>query len=200
MNGYVGTADRTISSLYATESWNGGVGLTDPDGTTLELKNDSEYESRPLIRFGAIGIPAGATVASATLTITFTNWLETSPVVTGYYLATPWNGTAKAAGLNWKNRDTGATWAVPGARGVGSDLIAGKTFSIKGFQSIGRQVKTVDLDPLVVQGWIDKPATNQGLVLTLNTQTPNGTSGVMEAYPSEAANSSFRPILTITYK
>jgi Putative binding domain, N-terminal/Viral BACON domain len=196
VSGYTGGVDRTISSMYASENWNGGIGVTDPAGNTLELKNDAEYEAHPLIRFGGISIPANATVVSATLTITFDTWIDTSPTVTGYYLAAPWNATAKASGLNWKNRDTGAVWAVPGTGG--SDLVAGKAFTFTGFQSSGRQAKTVQLDPAVVQDWIQKPATNQGIVLMLSKQ--NGGNGIVNAYSAESANATLRPVLTITYK
>ncbi len=153
LDGYAGAVDRTISSMYAFETWNGGIGVTDPEGTnSFELKNDSEYEARPLVKFSGLTLPAGATITSATLTIHFSSWLETSPVVSGYYLSTPWDGAAKEKALNWKYRASSLEWATAGGGEFGSDLVANKSFSFDALKGSGDQARTVTLDPAVVQG------------------------------------------------
>jgi hypothetical protein len=198
VSGYTGTLDRNISTMYIGYSWNNGIGVTDPNGTTIFIKNDTEFEARGLIRFTGLNVPAGATVISATLTITFANWwIDTPPVLTGYYLNTPWNGTAAQAGLNWKNRDTSTLWAVPGAKGMGSDLVANQSFTFAPIPLNGDMTQTVTLDPAVVQNWINNPASNQGVLLGLNSPTALGR---IQAYPSEATKITNRPMLTITYR
>jgi hypothetical protein len=195
-NGYTGSGDRNISSLYANQSWNGGIGVTDVAGSQLlELKNDSDYESRALLRFTGISIPAGTQVVSATLTITLVSWLSVSPSITGYYMLEPWNGTSTSA-LNWKYYTTTNLWNKSGAYGIGTDVAAGKTFVISGITGNGTQVLTGSLDPATVQSWINTPATNQGVLLTIPLQP---TTGYMNLYRS-GASQNLRPELIIHYE
>src|SRR4029078_4058371 len=103
-----------------------------------------------------------------------------------------WVGTSPP--LGWTNRDTSLTWATPGATGSGSDVLAAPTFTIGGFSGTGLEPKTVALDSSVVQGWVDNPATNQGILLTNDT-----VNAVTRIHSSEDSNASWRPTLTVTY-
>jgi hypothetical protein len=191
VNGYRGTQDRSISNIYA--QWNGGEGITDVEGHTVYMEDDGTFQSRGLIRFGGINLPPGAVVLSATVTMRFTNWRQNVPPLTGYYIRAAWNG-ATTKTVSWKRRDTGLLWAAGGASAMGSDLLAGKSFTITGLTAAGDQTKTFALDPAVVQGWIANPASNQGILLV------PGPNSRVTAYPSEAGNAALRPILTITYR
>jgi hypothetical protein len=195
-NGYTGAGERDISSLYANQSWNGGVGVTDVAGSQqLELKNDSGYEARALLRFTGISIPAGTKVVSATLTITLVSWLSPSPSITGYYLLEPWDGTSTST-VNWKYYNTTKMWQISGAYGNGTDVAAGKTFTIGGITGNGTQVLSATLDPATVQSWINTPATDQGVLLTIPLQP---VTGYMNVY-SSGASQNLRPVLTINYQ
>src|SRR5262249_12488576 len=58
----------------------------------------------------------------------------------------------------------------------------------------GTQTVTVALDTAVVQGWIDNPAANQGVLLVNET-----TGAVVRVNASEFATASLRPKLSVSY-
>jgi hypothetical protein len=154
----------------------------------------SPYESRELIRFGSLSLPAGATVLSAKLALTLTNWQANAGALTGYYILAPWNA-ASSSTVTWTSRDRGVPWAAAGASGVGTDILAGNSFQISGLTSNGDQTVTVDLDPAVVQNWVRNPAANQGVILT------NPVPGwVVTGYSSRSPRVTLRPVLAITYQ
>jgi glucose/arabinose dehydrogenase len=196
LNGYAGTTDVSISNQYA--QYNGGNGLTnftDPQMGLWQLSGSSGYSVENLIRFSNLGVPAGSTVSGASLTLRVDTWAANA-VIRGYYVAAPWSATPGPNGtqLGWLHRGTGQDWAAPGARGQGTDVLAGKSFAISGIQAIGGQNITVQLDPAVVQGWIDNPSSNQGLLLVNET-----TGAVVRLNTSEHGTATFRPKLSVTY-
>src|SRR5206468_8510963 len=70
VNGYAGTTDVNISTQYA--QYTGGNGTTTLNGTQMgvyQTTGTGSYTTESLIRFSALGIPAGATVSGATLTL-----------------------------------------------------------------------------------------------------------------------------------
>ena len=195
-NGYKGEVEKNISSLYANESWNGGIGVTDAGGSQyLELKNDSEYEARALLRFTGISIPSGKKVASASLALTLVNWVAPAPAITGYYVLEPWDGTS-ASTVNWKYYSPASMWNLSGAYGIGTDVSMTKPVVISGITDAGKQVVQAVLDPATVQSWIDNPAMNQGVLLTIPLQPANGWMNVY----SSGASQNLRPLLTINYR
>src|SRR5262249_9383131 len=141
------------------------------------------------------GIPAGATVSSATLTLSVDTWTA-NPTIRGYYLLAPWNGTPAMgnSALGWIHRGTGQDWASPGALGQGTDVVAGKSFVLANIRAVGTQTITVGLDPAVVQGWVGNPLANQGILLVNET-----TGAVVRVNASENATAAFRPKLSVTY-
>ncbi|HEX2669999.1 MAG TPA: DNRLRE domain-containing protein, partial [Polyangiaceae bacterium] len=188
--GYTGADDVTISNQ------SGGNGATDRSATqvlTWKKTGSDAYEISALIRFNNLALPAGSQVTAAQLTLTFENWW-TGFTLRGYYLKNAWNAAASAP-LGWLNRDTGLTWATPGAKGSGTDLVSGKSFSNATWVGNGDEVKTFDLDPAVVQGWLDNPATNQGVLLVNNESDDK----YLRIYSSEDSVVSRRPRLSISY-
>jgi hypothetical protein len=188
-NGYVGTKDVQITNQSAAN------GVTTRTGTDILLYRNTgtgPYESQGLLRFDAISLPAGSTVTGATLRLTFENWV-TGFTLRGYYLNASWN-PSEGSGLGWLDRFTGTAWATPGARGMGTDLVANKTFTISGLATGSDVVHTVSLDAAVVQGWINNPATNHGILLFNETADK-----VTRVYTSDHAQVSRRPLLTINY-
>jgi hypothetical protein len=192
--GYTNEVDVSISTEYAAFTDGNGTTFSDSDGggECFAWRLD-DYETRALIRFDRLNLP-GAKVASATLELTFDNY-DTGFGYTGYYLQAAWNPLANGeSGLGWLRRDTGLDWSVPGAGGLGSDLVAGKTFSLSGFQGTGHDVESVALDPAVVQSWVSDLAANQGVLLDITV------SNVMpRIFGAGASDPSYRPQLTVVY-
>jgi glucose/arabinose dehydrogenase len=196
VNGYTGTTDVNISTQYT--QYTGGNGNTTFNGTQLgvyQTTGTGSYIMESLIRFGNLGVPTNATVSSATLTL----WVETwtpGAILLGYYLAAPWSGTpgTNETQVGWLHRGTGQDWGTPGALGQGTDVVAGKSFVISGHPGNGGRLMTINLDPAVVQSWINNPSADQGVLLV------NETPGVIvRVNASENATVSTRPKLTINF-
>jgi hypothetical protein len=174
------------------------LGSSSVNSPTLDLRNttnvaSSGFESRSLIRFSGISIPAGTTLTAASLKVTFVNW-NTPGTLNGYYLETPWN-PASTSTLNWAMRAAGLKWSSPGASGNGTDRLASPSFTVAGFVISGSDAITIPLDLGVVQGWLSSPSTNQGVLLV------NPTVGwTVSANSSEAASANLRPLLTLYYQ
>lgn len=69
--------------------------------------------------------------------------------------------------LGWRYRQDGVQWSVLGAMGEGTDLIADVNFVMPSTGSISETEGpvSVELDPSIVQMWIDNPAKNHGFKL-----------------------------------
>src|SRR5262249_22312127 len=108
----------------------------------------------------------------------------------------PWSGTpgTNESQLGWIHRGTGQDWASPGALGQGTDVVAGKSFVLSGITGTGAQTLTVNLDPAVVQSWIDNPGADQGILLV--NETPGA---VVRVTASDNPTIASRPKLSITY-
>jgi hypothetical protein len=193
VNGYTGTTDASISTQYA--QYTSGNGTTTLNGGQLDVYQTTgtgSYTMESLIRFSNLGIPAGATVSGATLTLNLYTWTA-NPTIRGYYVAAPWNG-ATGSNLGWLHRGTGQDWVSPGALGQGTDVIAGKSFVLSGITASGNQTITVTLDPSVVQNWVNNPSADQGILLV--NETPGA---IVQVGASENATVTSRPRLSVTY-
>lgn len=197
-NGYSGASAADISTLGGG-SWNLNQGTTftdDADWCIGDMPARS-YSISPLLRFDNLGIPSNATVVSATLQLTFVDvWDGPGQKVVGHYLNVPW-ATSQGyggAGVGWNYRDTGLAWSVAGARGEGTDVVAGKSFEFVGIAVGSRQQLTTTLDAQVVQGWIANSDANYGIVLTVDLLDHH--VGFRQPQNSHVED---RPVLTITY-
>lgn len=123
-------------------------------------------DRRMLLRIDLSALPAGAQVVEATFhlwTGTSTNDLSTQ-TFSAYQMLEAWNeGTQDgAAGFaNWNERKSGTAWTVAGA-GVGSrdDVVMGS------FVPAALDTEyLVSLQPELIQGWVDDPASNFGIVI-----------------------------------
>ncbi len=196
VNGYAGTTDADISTQYA--QYTGGNGTTTFNGSQLgvyQTTGSGSYTTEGLIRFGSLGIPANATVTGARLTLTVDTW-SANPTVRGYYILAPWSGTpgTSARQLGWLHRGTGQDWATPGALGQGTDVVAAQSFVLPGIRAVGPQTITIDLDPAVVQSWVNNPNADQGILLV--NETPGA---IVRVNASENPTVATRPKLSVTY-
>src|SRR5262249_56124928 len=85
-------------------------------------------------------------------------------------------------------------WAAAGAVGQGGDVAAGNSFVLPGITATGTQSITINLDPAVVQSWVNNPSADQGILLV--NETPGA---VVRVNASENATVSVRPKLSISY-
>src|SRR5262249_21685603 len=131
VNGYTGTTDADFSNQY------GG------DGAPHNHRNPAGVDPTPgpggPTNEGPIPPPhprhtnhatTDATVTSASLTLTV-DFGTTPSTIRGYYLLAPWS-TAPGTDLGWLHTGAGADWNTPGARGQGTDVIAGNTVVLPG--------------------------------------------------------------------
>src|SRR5262249_36054119 len=121
VNGYTGTNDVSITNQNA--QFTEGNGLTDFTSGQMglyQLAGSGAFTVEDLIRFSALGIPTGATVSSAKLTLSVEDWSGT-PTIRGYYVLAPWSATpgANSRQLGWLHRGTGQDWNTSGALGQG---------------------------------------------------------------------------------
>src|SRR5262249_27875630 len=142
-----------------------------------------------------LGIPANATVSGATLTLNLYTWTA-NPTIRGYYVLAPWSGTpgSNDSQVGWLHRGTGQDWATPGALGQGTDVVAGRSFVLSGIRAVGSQTISVNLDPAVVQSWVNNPNADQGILLV--NETPGA---IVQVGASENATVASRPKLSVTY-
>lgn len=190
VNGYAGTQDGTISTQRLDMSK--GNGLTffdDPEVLVTKLAN---YEKRALIRFDGLTLPAGATLESAELELWFENF-NGDQKVKGVYMLAEWNPGAKGhTGLGWLHRDIGIKWSEPGTGAA--DWVPGKSFELRGFKDGYEVENTVALDLELVRGWIEKPATNLGVMLiALDSNKP------LRMQTSKNPKVNLRPLLRLQY-
>lgn len=196
VSGYTGTSDVNISTQYA--QYTGGNGTTTFDGTQLgvyQTTGSNSYSIESLIRFSDLGIPTNASVSAATLTLYVDTWTS-KPTVRGYYVLAPWSSTpgSNATQVGWLHRGTGQDWAVPGARGLATDVVANPNFVLSGIKGNGGQYVTINLEPAVVQTWVNNPNANQGVLLVNETA-----GGIVRFNASEHGTTATRPKLSVTY-
>lgn len=186
IGGYTGTIDGQITDR------GGGNGTKDFSSTNARITKHTKpaYESEALVRFTNLSLPPGAVVTSATLTLTFRD-SAAGHILRGYYLRSTWN----AAFVGWLTRDSGLNWNTPGAKGLGTDISSTQAFVDTSWAGTGIVTKTYPLDAAIVQGWIDDPSTNLGVIL-FNNEVANR---MLRVLTSETETIAYRPMLTIGY-
>ncbi|MBI4907523.1 MAG: hypothetical protein HY820_28110 [Acidobacteria bacterium] len=187
---YAGAKDFAINTQYS--QYNGGNGVRwtgDPQLGCYTTTGSGAYTVRYLLKFGAVNIPAGSVVTSATLTLAVESWNPGSGSLTGYYLKNSWDPASSR--LGWIHRNATQDWAGGGASVAGTDTVSGKTFTLPPLRPVGVQTFTIPLDRAQVQSWVDAPATNQGIMLV------NNTPGEIVRILSTTGTQRYRPKLTI---
>jgi hypothetical protein len=173
--------------------------LANPDfnyGGSIEFNCDSNTLITGLVRFDLDSIPPGATVLSATLEL----WTGTDPLSDGtielHRVLEDWregNQDGATGDSSWNQRQPGVDWDVAGAYPPLSST-AGIEASLA--TSAADTPYSFALSPALVQGWVDAPASNNGLACIVSS----GVDADSDFKSSESAFHERRPQLTIVYQ
>ncbi|MDA1315272.1 MAG: DNRLRE domain-containing protein [Acidobacteria bacterium] len=181
VDSYAGAGDTYLAEGAATTNFG--------SSTTLLVDGDDGLgvDLAPLLRFDISNIPAGSIVQSATVNLeTFD---PTTSVYSLYELKTAWS----ELGATWNESSSGVAWQVAGAQGTndrGTAVLG--TFSAPG---TGNILVALNVDGVAaVQGWVDSPGSNHGIIIVDSTASNGG-----DIRSSEYGTASLRPKLTIVY-
>ena len=178
--------NQVVDAAVRGGSW----GNTNFDGQALftRASSDAEYARRALLKFDTENtIPAGATIRSATLTLTISFSNALTRTLRAYRIGSSWDEDA----TTWWVRRSGQPWSS-----AGGDL-AGIYASASAGTSVGSKV-TFDVTTLVqetVSGAFGSRYTRVALV----DDGDSSSGSYKEFYPSETGDSAARPRLTVTY-
>lgn len=156
-------------------------------GLALGIWGDASPTTNGLLRFDLSALPPGTPVTAVELHVaTNVDSLE-SGMMQFYAVLESW----QEATVTWNERTTGVAWTNAGVSGPTS----------RGTQLLGEVAPNVDFTAYVlaihvptVQGWIDDPATNHGMVMI--STSPSGNGGM---FSSREDVDAVRPQLKITY-
>jgi hypothetical protein len=167
-------ADAGLSEIAPTAN-NGSA-------TTLEVDGD-DTGSRDLyaaLRWDLPQVSAGSTVTSATVTLNISN---PSPQTYGVYeLKRAWS----EGQINWNQAATGTPWAMAGAEGAtdrGPQIASVTPTNIASY--------TFSIPAPVVQGWLNDPSSNNGILLADATN--------FDGFVFDTREGASSPKLTINY-
>ncbi len=160
-----------------------GYGGSTPIGADGDDPNGTGKDKSALIKWDTSGIAPGTKVNSASVTLSVTN--PSPQTYEAYALKRAWTETA----ATWKNYDSAKPWEVAGAKGsLDREAAVAGTITAS---ATGKQ--TFTLDPAVVQGWVDNPASNQGIIIADAANTDG-----LDFSSREATDSTQRPQLTVS--
>ena len=149
VNGYTGTRDTNLVSWFPKRVFSG----TNKD--TMEIRTDDQLAG--LLRFDLRSIPKRAKVTKATLSVYVPYRYGPREITVGVYkVLRRWF----ACCATWNKATDRATWAVPGANGIGTDREGVPVDEVTMFD-IWRWYD-FDVTPLVKE-WVRRPVTNEGM-------------------------------------
>nr|MBC7244124.1 DNRLRE domain-containing protein [Chloroflexota bacterium] len=178
---YMGTTDTYIYQYQPTANY----------AASPELKVNNGGSLLGLLKFNLSGIPQGAIIKQALLTLYLGNTLSNSLEVSLYPLLVPWVDTE----ATWNQAAQGVPWAVPGAGAADIDYNPTPAAVAAGVRASGPYVFNVKT---TVQNWLTGTLPNEGLLIS----GPRGGGSGSEHYrfaSSEASDASRRPELRIIY-
>jgi len=179
-NGYVGCVDTRISE----ENPNANFG-------ELELVLGMKGRVGTLIRFEVSSIPANATIQEATLGLWVANYGQrTTPIVcAAYKVLRSWEEMQ----ATWYKATNADNWGTPGCNNTTTDrsatVLDSETLFERG-QWYTWEIKAA------VQGWVQSPASNKGVLIQ---QTNKEVGGEYDIRESEYMGLTVRPYLLVKY-
>src|SRR5919112_1322145 len=172
------SADAQIVENAPAKNYGAATSL----GVNGNYPSGSGRDEFALLKWDLSGIAPRTQVNSASVTLNVTTASPQS--YQAYVLKRPWVESA----VTWNVYSGGTPWQVAGAKGSldREATVAGPiTPSAKG-------KNTLALPPAVVQGWVDNPATNQGIIIANSSSTRGFTVD-----SREATDPTRRPQLTL---
>ncbi|MFN8498612.1 MAG: SdrD B-like domain-containing protein [Anaerolineae bacterium] len=160
---------------------------------------DANHLKYTLLKFDVSGIPAGATINTATLQLTTQTARASNHFDQVHELLTPWTqGTANNQACNAGNGN-GATWNAANCTGSW----AAGAFSSADYAPgvLGTIIPKANNKPATaniaaaVNDWVNNNVANNGIVLVSTGKD----AGDAKYYSGQASNASYRPTLTGTY-
>src|SRR5919112_275171 len=167
-------ADSGLSEL-APSTNNGSATTLKVDGDDLGGK-----DLYAALRWDLSQIPVGATVTSATVTLNISN--PSQQTYGAYELKRAWG----EGQVNWNVAATGTPWATAGAKGPtdrGSQIASVTPTNIAPY--------TFTIPASVVQGWLNTPSTNNGILLAHTTN--------FDGFVFDTREGATPPKLTVNY-
>src|ERR671920_1770306 len=136
-------------------------GAATPLGVNGNYPSGSGRNEFALVKWDLSGIAPRTQINSASVTLNVTT--ASPQTYQAYVLKEPWDESA----ATWNVYSSGKPWEVAGAKGSldKEATVAGSiTPSVKG-------KNTLTLPVAVVQGWVDNPDTNQGIIIAYPSST-----------------------------
>ena len=183
----------TITPGTCTDQRNYGASSTigiGPDATG--------WQRRGLVRFDLRTVPAGATVTSAKLTMSYAATTNPDLAVSLHRVRQPWTegtgtGTCNGSGVTWTQTQNGVGWK---SGGTVYDATAAASLAAKSRAAAGNDVFTITS---LVQDWVSGKRANNGVVVKGTTDGVGTTSPNFTYYSDDYATAAKRPMLVVTY-
>ncbi len=176
--GYAGAGDAILRSDRSNRNY----------GTAAIMNVQADNWIESALKFDLTNLPAGSSVQSAQLRLYLSSKnTARSFSLQLFRLLRPWTESQ----VTWKQSMSNTNWGNAGANKVGVDR-EGTAVATANVNATG-QWYILDLTA-PVQGWINNPSTNNGIVL----RGDNGSSTEFRFASSNNANAQIRPVLSIT--
>ena len=184
-----------VTITEVTDTWLDSSSPTQNHGGGAVLRVDGDPARHALLRFDLLLVPAGKTVVAAELRV-YTAGSEggfgNEGVIELYPATEAWDEGSvdgQDGAASWNERKPATAWSGPGASGASR----GATRSAAIPARADSTQYTVSIPVEVVQGWVDDPGSNFGVVMTcpVNEDVTFFTRG--------AGSSSQRPRLTVSF-
>ena len=162
--------------------WTKNTNYGTDDETWVSLANNST--SRSLFSFNLAGVPVGAKIVSATLSLHHQSGNNVDVPITAHRISNPWN----EAFVTWNQRDNGINWNTAGGDFDASII---STTAVGPASNVRYEWDITSL----VQGWTDSAYPNYGVALA----TARSNSIGERFYTSDETIVTRRPRLTVQY-